>query len=75
MYPPSTGFPGGTNGKEPACQRRRQKRQRFDPWVGKIAAGDNGNPLLGNPTERGAWQATVYRVAKSRTQLSSVFLY
>ena len=67
MYPPSTGFPGGTSGKEPTCQRRRQKRQRFDPWVGKIAAGDNGNPLLGNPTERGAWQATVYRVAKSWT--------
>ena len=30
------GFPGGTSGKEPACQFRRQKRYRFDPWVGKI---------------------------------------
>ena len=30
------GFPGGTRGKEPTCQRRRQKRQAFDPWVGKI---------------------------------------
>jgi len=29
-------FPGGTSGKEPACQRKRQKRWRFDPWVGKI---------------------------------------
>ena len=27
------GFPGGVNGKEPACQRRRLK---FDPWVRKI---------------------------------------
>ena len=27
------GFPGGVNGKEPACQRRRCK---FDPWVRKI---------------------------------------
>ena len=26
---------------------------------------------LGNPTDRGAWQATVHRVAKSRTQLST----
>ena len=24
------GFPGGTSGKEPACQCR------FDPWIGKI---------------------------------------
>ena len=30
------GFPGGTSGKEPACQCRRHKRHRFDPWVGKI---------------------------------------
>ena len=30
------GFPGGTSGKEPACQCRRWKRHRFDPWVGKI---------------------------------------
>ena len=29
-------LPGGTNGKEPACQCRRHKRHRFDPWVGKI---------------------------------------
>ena len=30
------GFPGGTSGKEPACQCRRHKRCRFNPWVGKI---------------------------------------
>ena len=30
------GFPGGTSGKEPTCQFRRQKRYRFDPWIGKI---------------------------------------
>ena len=29
------GFPGGTSGKEPVCRRRRRKRHRFDPWVGK----------------------------------------
>ena len=32
----SLGFPGGTSGKEPACQCRRHKRPGFDPWVGKI---------------------------------------
>ena len=30
------GFPGGTSGKEPACQCRRCKRHGFDPWVRKI---------------------------------------
>ena len=32
----SLGFPGGTTGKESACQCRRCKRFRFDPWVGKM---------------------------------------
>ena len=30
------GFPGGTSGKEPACQCGRHKRHGFDPWVGQI---------------------------------------
>ena len=34
MFP--LGFPGGASGKEPACQCRRCKRHKFDPWVGKI---------------------------------------
>ena len=32
----SAGFPGGASGKEAACQYRRCKRHRFNPWVGKI---------------------------------------
>ena len=28
--------PGGTSGKEPACQCRRRKRRGFSPWVRKI---------------------------------------
>ena len=28
--------PGGTGGKELACQYKRRKRLRFSPWVGKI---------------------------------------
>ena len=71
--PPTTGFPGGASGKEPACQCRRLKRRRLDPWVGKITGEGHGNPLqyscLENPTDRGGWQATVHRVAKSQTQL------
>ena len=29
------GFPGGTSGKEPACQCRRRERHGFNPWVRK----------------------------------------
>ena len=31
------GLTVGTSGKESACQCRRHKRLRFDPWVGKIS--------------------------------------
>ena len=48
----------------------------FDPWVRKILREGNGNPFqyscLGNPMDRGAWQATVHGVAKSWTQLSMI---
>ena len=36
------GFPGGTSGKEPACQCRRHKRWKFHLWVGKISWGGGG---------------------------------
>ena len=35
LYTYTQGFPGGASGKEPACQRRRSKRCRLDPWVGQ----------------------------------------
>ena len=44
------------------------------PGLGRSPEVGNGNPLqyscLGNPTDRGAWRATVHRVAKSWTWLS-----
>ena len=70
-----TGFPGGTSGKEPACQWRRHKICGFNPWMGKIPGGGHVNPLqyscLENSMNRGAWRATVHEVAKSWTQLSN----
>ena len=33
---PQTGLPWRLSDKESACQCRRCKRRRFDPWVGKI---------------------------------------
>ena len=35
-YDTARHFPGGASGKEHACQCRRHKRLRFDPWFGKI---------------------------------------
>ena len=32
------GFPGGTSGKEPACQCKKHKRHGFDPGSGRSKA-------------------------------------
>ena len=43
------------------------------PGLGRLSGGGHGNPLhyscLEDPMDKGAWQATVHRVAKSWTQL------
>ena len=45
------------------------------PGLERSPGGGNGNPLqyscLKNPMDRGAWQATVYRVAMSWAHLSA----
>ena len=45
------------------------------PGSGRFPGEENGKSLqyscLGNPMERGAWQATVHGIAKSQTQLSN----
>ena len=41
-----TGLPGGASGKESACQCRRCKRCRFDPWVRKIPWRKQWQPTL-----------------------------
>ena len=52
------GSPGGTGGKEPACQFKRHKRHKFYSWVGKISW-------------RKAWQPTpVFLPAESHGQRS-----
>ena len=44
--------------------------------LGRSPGGVHGNPLqyscLEKPMDRGAWLATVYRVAKSQTQLKQL---
>ena len=71
---PSLGFPGGTSGKESTCQCRKHKRCGSIPGSGRSLGVGNGNPLqyscLEHSMDRGAWQATVHWVAKSRTRVS-----
>ena len=64
------GFPGGSDGQETSCNTGD---------LGAISGlrtspeGGRGNPLqysrLENPTDRGAWQATVHGDPKSGTRL------
>ena len=46
------------------------------PGSGRSCGEGNGNPLqyscLENPMDRGAWQATVYRVSKNQTHLKQL---
>ena len=66
-------FPGGSDGKECAYQWRSCKRDRLDLQVREIPGGGRGNSLqyscLKNPMDRGAWKATVHRLAKNWTHL------
>ena len=64
----------GSCSKKSTFQWRRSRRQGFDPWIKKIPWRRKWQPttvfLLGNPIDKGAWQATVHGVGKSWTWLS-----
>ena len=66
-----TGFPGGSVVKNLPANAGDARDSGSLPWVRKSPGGGNGNLLqyfcLGNPKDRGAWQATVHGVAKSWT--------
>ena len=66
------GFPGGASGKEPAMQQM---------WVRPLGLEDPLEEGMATqstlldwriPLDRGAWRATVYRTAKSRTRLKQL---
>ena len=63
--------PGGSDGKELACNAGAAGEAGSIPGSGRSPGEENGNPLqyccLGNPTEGAAWQATVHGVAESYT--------
>ena len=68
MYTCFVSFPGGSDGKVSACNAGDPGSI---PELGRSPGEGNGNPLqyscLENPTDRGAWWATVHRVDKSHT--------
>jgi len=51
----SEGFPGGTGGEEHACQCRRCKRRRLDPWVRKIPLEEGTATHSSNLAWRSPW--------------------
>ena len=61
------GFPGGSAGKESACNVED---------LGRSSREGHDNPLqyscLENPMDRAAWQDTVHRVTMSQTQLKQL---
>ena len=70
-YIPSIGFPGGSVVKNLPANAGDTGDLGSIPGSGRSPGKGNGNPLqdscLGNPMDRGAWQATVHGVVKSRT--------
>ena len=63
-------FPGGSNGKESACNAGDTGSI---PGSGSSPGTRNGKPLqyscLENPVDRETWRATIHRVAKSWTRV------
>ena len=66
--------PPWLSSKESSCNAGDVEDSSSIPGSGRSPRGGNGKLLqyscLENPMDRGAWQATVHRVARSRIQLS-----
>ena len=69
------GIPGGSAVKNLPASAGATGDTGLIPGSGRSLGGGNGNPLqyccLGNPMDRGAWQATAHGVTKSWTKLSN----
>ena len=82
MAPHSSTLPGKSHGWKslvgcsPWGREESDMTERLDFHFSLSCTGEgNGKPVqyscLENPMDRGAWQATVHEVEKSRTQLSN----
>ena len=65
------GFPGGSDGKESACNAGDLGSI---PGLGRYLGEGNGYPLqfscLENPVDRETWRATAHAIEKNWTRLS-----
>ena len=70
-------FPGGSVVKNPPAHAGAAGDSGLILGSGRSPGGGNGNLLkyscLGNPMDRGAWQAAVPGVTKSQRGLSTAF--
>ena len=68
----SDGLPWWLSSKDSTCTTEDAGDVCSIPGLGRSPGGGHGNPLqyscLGNPMDRGAWQATVHRVTNSQTR-------
>ena len=68
-------FPGGTSDNPPANAGDIRDIGSI-PGSGRSHGGRHGNPLqylcLENPTDRGAWWATLHGVAETQTRLKQL---
>ena len=67
------GFPGGSVVKNPSINAGAAGDAGSVPRLGRSSGGEDGNPLQyscqDNPLDRGAWWATVQRVANCQTRM------
>ena len=68
-------FPGGSDGKETACNAGNQG---LVPELGRPPGEGSGNPLqyscMEDSMDRGAWQATVHSVGKESNMTEQLTL-
>ena len=73
IYKGYFGLPQWPSSTESTCNARAAGDSGSHPGWGRSPGGGRGNPLqyscLENPMDRGAWQATIHSITKSRAQL------
>ena len=73
------GFPGSSVVKNLPASAEDIRDMGSIPGSERSPGGGHGNPLhysvLENPIDRGAWWATVHRIAKNQTQLKQLSMH
>ena len=73
------GLPSWLSSKESTCSAGAAEDTGSIPGLGRSSGGGHGNTFqyscLENPTDRGAWWATVHRVTKSWRQLKRLSIH